>query len=158
MNVAAGFKTVTGSATAGGSDTAYLYDTAGNDVFVSTAAYSYLQGGGLTNVAAGFRTVLASATAGGTDVAYLYDTAGNDVFYGQQAGGVLYTSSGVRGVYRASQEPHSTRAEPPGASQKARSRVPMFFRGSIVPTASKYRGGSRCFRQIASTDSAGCGW
>src|SRR5438067_10221543 len=29
-----------------------------------------------------------------------------------------------------------------GRSQNARSSVPTFFRGSIVPTASRYRGGS----------------
>jgi len=40
VNQAAGFQAVYAIAGAGGNDTAYLYDSAGNDQFVGTSTYS----------------------------------------------------------------------------------------------------------------------
>ena len=54
---------MTGNA-AGANNTAFLYDSAGNDVFVANAAYSYLYGGGFWNQANGFSTVVGYSTGG----------------------------------------------------------------------------------------------
>src|SRR5439155_1508474 len=54
----------------------------GNDLFVSTPTYSYLQAGNSLNIVSGFKKVQASAGAGGTDLALLFDSTGNDVFVG----------------------------------------------------------------------------
>jgi hypothetical protein len=66
-------------ASAGGNDTAYLYDSTGNDTFYGHQTYSYLSGAGFFNYVNAFDKVYAYATAGGTnDIAYLYDSTGND--------------------------------------------------------------------------------
>jgi subtilisin family serine protease len=62
----------------GGSDTARLFDSAGDDVLVSRPESSTLSGRGFSNTVAGFQRVYAYATAGGNDVARLYDSAGDD--------------------------------------------------------------------------------
>jgi len=83
-NFARGFERVDAYATAGGSDRAYLYDSAGNDLFYGLPEYALMQGENAeyTNFAHGFDRVDGYATAGGSDRAYLYDSAGNDLFYG----------------------------------------------------------------------------
>ena len=66
---------------AGGNDTAYLYDSAGNDMFVATPTYRELSGAGYDSYAKGFSNLFAYAStdAGGVgDRAYLYDSVGND--------------------------------------------------------------------------------
>ena len=90
-NSASGFATNLAYATAGGSDTAYFYDSPGKDTFYAygdynnsgkTAAGMYgSYGSGYANAASGFATNLAYATAGGSDTAYFYDSPGNDTFY-----------------------------------------------------------------------------
>jgi hypothetical protein len=63
----------------GPGDAALLYDGPGNDLFVATPTYAYLQAGASLSVASGFVAVQANATAG-SDLALLYDSAGSDVF------------------------------------------------------------------------------
>jgi uncharacterized delta-60 repeat protein len=66
------------------SDTAYLYDSAGNDSFVSTATYATMTGTGFSNIVVGQGTMYGVSSLGGHDVAYLYDsglTAGSSDRY-----------------------------------------------------------------------------
>jgi hypothetical protein len=63
----------------GPGDAATLYDGPGNDLFVATPSYAYLQAGVSLSVASGFVAVQASSTAG-SDLALLYDSTGSDVF------------------------------------------------------------------------------
>ncbi|MHC4176686.1 MAG: Ig-like domain-containing protein, partial [Planctomycetota bacterium] len=80
----------------GGNDKAYLYDSAGNDVFVATTASGTLSGDGFRNCARGFDRVWAFATAGGNDLAIFSDSPGNDVFIGTPDHAELYGN----GFYR----------------------------------------------------------
>ena len=96
-SVANGFATNIGNAVNGGGDTAYFYDSPGNDTFYAYGDYNNTgepsagmyggvpgtpgQGGGYFNVANGFGTNVGYSTAGGSDTAYLYDSPGNDTFY-----------------------------------------------------------------------------
>jgi hypothetical protein len=77
-NFTRGFDRVDGYAFAGGSDRAYLYDSAGDDRFVGRPEYSLLTGTGYYNLEWSFEKVYSFATAGGSDVAYMYDSAGDD--------------------------------------------------------------------------------
>jgi len=65
-------------ASAGGHDTADVYDSAGDDVFYANPTVAWIQGNGYVNGYAGFGTMRAYATGGGYDRAYLYDSSGND--------------------------------------------------------------------------------
>lgn len=60
-------------------DTAYLYDSAGNDTFEAGTATATLKGSGYCQVVEGFGNVTAYAS-GGHDMATLYDSVGNDTF------------------------------------------------------------------------------
>jgi len=71
--------TVYAYATAGGTDTAFLNDTAGADTFTGRPAYATMIGASLYSYASGFDFVYGCRTSGGAgDTGYLYDTAGND--------------------------------------------------------------------------------
>ena len=83
-----GFDHVTGHAGAGGTDTANLYDSAGNDAFSAWPTTATFSGTGFANTAASFGRVNAYASAG-NDVADLYDSSGNDTFYGLPTSGYL---------------------------------------------------------------------
>ena len=90
-NSASGFGTNIGYSTAGGSDTAYYFDSPQSDTYYAYADYnnsgkpsagmygSY--GGGYSNSANGFGTNVGYATAGGSDTAYLFDSPQNDTYY-----------------------------------------------------------------------------
>src|SRR5262249_13762399 len=65
----------TARAFGGAGDSAYLYDSPGDDFFLGTPTYSYLQTGTALAIAAGFTTVQATASTG-QDAARLYDSAG----------------------------------------------------------------------------------
>ena len=75
-----GFNQAYGYATAGGTDTANLYDGAGNDTFVGRHNYGMLRANdnSFFNFTTGFDSVNAYATGGGRDEAILYDGATND--------------------------------------------------------------------------------
>ena len=90
---ASGFSTNIGYSTNGGSDTAYFFDSPGNDTFY---AYAGLQQqrqargghvrqlrrhGRIANAASGFATNAGYASNGGSDTAYFFDSPGNDTFY-----------------------------------------------------------------------------
>ena len=65
---------------------AKLYDSAGNDSFVSGVSwagvnYAVLEGTGFSNRVESFAKVYAYSTAGGVDVAKMFDSTGNDTFY-----------------------------------------------------------------------------
>ena len=89
FNEAVGFTTNYGIATHAGQDSAYFYDSAGNDVFVGNTMTSYLYIGnpdGKTyaefDYAQGFALVEAYSFVGGDDVAYVYDPTINAVEQG----------------------------------------------------------------------------
>jgi hypothetical protein len=69
------------TAYSGPGDAAWLYDGPGNDVFVATPGYAYLQAGASTSIVSGFASVQATSAAG-SDLALLYDSPGSDVFLG----------------------------------------------------------------------------
>jgi len=81
FNEANGFATVVGISQ-GGSDAAYLYGSAGNDVFVATASYAYLRAGSTFTQVSGFHSVYAYGQ-GGSDQAYLYGTGTAADSFGQ---------------------------------------------------------------------------
>jgi hypothetical protein len=97
-NSAKGFRTNVAYSTNGGSDTAYFYDSPGNDTFTAYADYNKTgkpfatmtgtYGGGFANSATGFATNVAYSTNGGSDTASFYDSPGNDTFvaYGDYNG------------------------------------------------------------------------
>ncbi len=74
-------------------DRAYLYDSAGNDLFSGRPTYGVLSGTGFYNHAENFDKVYAYSTAGDAggvgDRANLYDSTGNDTFNGQPTYGSL---------------------------------------------------------------------
>jgi hypothetical protein len=84
-NEAVGFTRNYGIARHPGQDTAYFYDSPGNDVFVGNSGSSYLYRDNPDGTfaefdyAQGFAQVYAVSSAGGSDVAYVYDTAVNHV-------------------------------------------------------------------------------
>ncbi len=67
--------TVTGTA----DESAFLYDSPGNDTFAGTPTYAYLKGTGFYNLVSGFGTVSAYASQG-NDQALFYDSPGKDRF------------------------------------------------------------------------------
>ena len=85
-NEARGFAFNEGIARHAGLDTAYLYDSPGNDIFVGNTTLSYLYRENATNtalmeydIAEGFAQVHAASVAGGVDYAYVYDASVNRV-------------------------------------------------------------------------------
>ena len=64
------------------SDVAYLYDSAGQNVFAATPSYGFFEGAGFYSQEVGFGTVNAFAVSGSNDGAYLYDAGGKNVFVG----------------------------------------------------------------------------
>ncbi|MEI7835223.1 MAG: C25 family cysteine peptidase [Planctomycetota bacterium] len=61
-------------------DSAFLYDSAGNDTFTARPDGARLAGEGFANAVSGFGRVTAYATGGGSDTANFEDSAGNDTF------------------------------------------------------------------------------
>ena len=86
-----GFEELQAYAKAGGFDSAYLYDSAGNDKFKSepTESYAKMYGGRMYNRVKFFESVDAYSTAG-KDLARLFDTRGDDTFEGQKDQSRLY--------------------------------------------------------------------
>ncbi len=104
-NTALQFETVSGQASfpSGGVDTAFLFDSAGNDVFVSRRLVAFLRtAGGDFYEAQQFEKVSGRAVAGGFDQAFLFDNPGNDTFTGTETSAVLVPNvlSGGPGEYR----------------------------------------------------------
>jgi hypothetical protein len=81
-NQASGFAFVSAFAGSGGTDKAYLADSTGDDLFIGTPTYSYLQAGASLVIASGFGWVGANSS-GGYDLALLFDSGGDDVFAGR---------------------------------------------------------------------------
>ena len=78
---------------AGGSDTAKLYDSAGNDTFTASPGEGQIDyASGTTISVENFEAIHSYATAGGTDTAYLSDSTGNDTLYGSATETALYGS------------------------------------------------------------------
>ncbi|MCY2990968.1 MAG: hypothetical protein NTY19_24295 [Planctomycetota bacterium] len=97
-NSLTGFTQVYSYSRLGGSDTALLYDSAGNDVFLADgkANGSRLQGANLDYYAEGFKQTYAYATGGGADTAKLYDSGGADLFQADgKANGVRLQGPGI---------------------------------------------------------------
>lgn len=65
-------------ATAGGDDTAFLFDTIENDTLTVRPQFSSLRSESHFRLAFGFEEVYAFAGAGGSDAAVIYDSAGDD--------------------------------------------------------------------------------
>lgn len=65
--------------TAGGNDTANLYDSPGNDVMRARSHKTVFSGPGFDMTLRQWQTIHAFAENGGYDVAKLHDTSGNDV-------------------------------------------------------------------------------
>jgi hypothetical protein len=104
-NTALNFKTVSGQAVFvnGGTDTAFLFDSSGNDVFVSRQLVSFLRvPGGYFYEAQRFETVSGRAVNGGFDQAFLFVNPGDDTFTGTATSGVMApnTLSGGPGEHR----------------------------------------------------------
>jgi hypothetical protein len=96
LSKVSGFKTVVASSTSG-SDTAWLYEPAGNHTtFVGTPLYAYLSTNGtVVTEAMGFHAVMAVGAANTTDAAYLFDSPGNDAFVSTPGYAYLTTAAGV---------------------------------------------------------------
>ena len=96
-----------GSVTAtgeGGSDTANLYGSPGNDTLtVSPGTATMLRAGAATSTATDFVNVYGYAVDGGsdTDTATLTGTTGEDKFYGYETHGQLQNITGSTYLYRA---------------------------------------------------------
>ena len=60
-----------------------LFDSAGDDLFVSRPESAYLSGTGFFVSGQGFHSVSAYARLGGADTARLFDSAGDDNLYGR---------------------------------------------------------------------------
>ena len=76
----------------GGTDRAYLYDSAGDDVYVAHPSSALLYGDGFFNQAYGFDRVNAYSTAGGNDTAYFYDSAGDETLIATSSDALMYGS------------------------------------------------------------------
>ena len=82
FNYAFSFETITANAS-GGSDTAYLFGSGGDDAFVADPnAASMTRSGASTSEANGFAKAYGYAAAGGTDTAAMSGSANADRFYG----------------------------------------------------------------------------
>ena len=80
LNIVKNMKLVSAYSTAGGSDTAYLYDSEGEDCLFGQANLTaiYDQNRTYYNSASGFANVVATS-ASGSDKAFMYDSVGNDI-------------------------------------------------------------------------------
>ena len=76
----------------GGSNTATIYDSAGNDTLEAFTTRATLTGPGFSHGITEFATLRAYATGGGFDVAKLYDSSGNDTFVADPIQGMLFGS------------------------------------------------------------------
>jgi hypothetical protein len=85
-------------------DTAYMFDSPGNDVFTATPTSATMSlATGKTVIAAGFKTVNAYSRYGGTDTANLTDTTGSDAAWLWTTNALMKMSNGntVRAWYFA---------------------------------------------------------
>src|SRR5262249_13455 len=94
FNLASGFGRVYATSTTG-NDLASLFDSAGNDSFVGSRAFSYLTGTNYFNQVTNLFKVNAIAGQGGSDSATLLDSAQNDVFEATGASGLVFGSDYV---------------------------------------------------------------
>ncbi len=85
-----------------GIDEAKLYDSAGDDVFVSDPNVSVLTGGGMTITVHDFQGVHAYATLGGVDKAYFTDTALDDQVIGTHEYAIMWSPNYEQGVFNRS--------------------------------------------------------
>ncbi len=98
-----GFKVLAVAATAGGVDTAYVNDTAGNDLLVTSLQAFTLIGANYAVYTAGFEQTTITSI-GGNDAAAMLDSAGNDVFTAtpasttMQSAGTTTTLNGFEAV------------------------------------------------------------
>ncbi len=83
------FETVDIDSHGGINERAYLYDSAGNDVFVGQTTWARISGSGFFHEVSNFDRVYAYAREGGDDHVNLYDGASNDRFYGLAAYSLL---------------------------------------------------------------------
>jgi len=88
----------------GGTDTAYFYDSAGDDVYRAYADRAVMTTANQINRAYNFQRTFAFANGGGTDQAYLYDGATNDLFVGQSTYALLQSSTGEFSNYTSAFE------------------------------------------------------
>jgi subtilisin family serine protease len=72
-----GFDDIRVDASQGGSDTAVLFDSPGDDLLIMEPEYTSLQNAGGRQYVGGFELVRASSS-GGNDLVRMYDSAGND--------------------------------------------------------------------------------
>lgn len=77
-------------ATHGGTDTAIVQGSAGNDSLAAFASYISFNSGGRDVIAAGFDATYTYAAPGGTDIAQLLGTTGVDNYYRSAAYQILY--------------------------------------------------------------------
>jgi hypothetical protein len=91
-NRASDFETVYADSTAGGDDTAKMYDSVGDDTFYGKSNVSSMLGTGYYNRVTDFEKVQAFASTG-TDTARLYDSVGDDTFRAEPTWAALYNSS-----------------------------------------------------------------
>ena len=85
-------------------DITYLYDSPGDDTFVSTGTYATMTGPGFTNIVVGQSAIYGVANSGGNDVVYLYDSGlspgSNDHYYAGPTYAVYqFANNFVRGAY-----------------------------------------------------------
>ncbi len=71
-------------------DRAFVYDTAGDDVYKATPTFRELSGQGYLATVAGVERVYVYGTAGGNDTAVLSDSAGDDTFKATPGDARLY--------------------------------------------------------------------
>src|SRR5262249_51044165 len=91
-NVAVGFGRVYATSTTG-NDVATLFDSAGNDSFVGSRAFSYLtDSSSYFNQVSNFFEVSAVAGEGGSDTATVMDSVQNDVFEGTGGSGQVFSN------------------------------------------------------------------
>ena len=106
-----GFATNIGYSQNGGSDTAYLFDSPGNDVYYAYAAYgttgkpssgmygSYGTFGAYSDSASGFATNIGYSQNGGSDTAYFIDSTNTATYYAYADYSSVKLSAGMYGSY-----------------------------------------------------------
>jgi subtilisin-like proprotein convertase family protein len=92
---ALGFETMYAYSSGNAGDTAQLYDSDGNDTFISKEKYSTLEGPGFYHRVKGYPNIHAYASGLGVDEARLYDTAGGDRLKGYPTYARLFKGSYV---------------------------------------------------------------
>ncbi|MBL8830743.1 MAG: hypothetical protein JNM18_27460, partial [Planctomycetaceae bacterium] len=82
VNQVTGLSNVTADATGGGTDSAILFDTTGDDTFYARPGFAQMYRAGTFNLQAnGFEKQYGRSTSGGTDTQLIYDSTANDTAY-----------------------------------------------------------------------------